>query len=189
MSIRDKDQIEEDHVLWQRVTEKVTPLKSSRRAHGFRQDDLLPPVKSKAPARKNKARPAPAPIKTMVKQPTGLVDLRQGEHAGLDRSTRRKLFRGDVPVSRRIDLHGLTAAQAERQLQHFIADSAHAGHRCVLVITGKGARGDGVLRRYVPDWLKAPSMASVVLAIATARPADGGDGALYVLLRRKRGAP
>ena len=86
-------------------------------------------------------------------------------------------------VDRRVDLHGLTTVNAESKLKQFIETAAYDGCRCVLVITGKGA---GVLRRNVPNWLKRPPLAPHVLALAEARPKDGGDGALYVLLRRKR---
>jgi len=112
------------------------------------------------------------------------VDLRQGERAGIDGRTQRRLFRGDVPVDRRLDLHGLTAARAESRLAQFIETAARDGCRCVLVITGKGA---GILRGHVPDWLKRQPLSPHILALAEARPHDGGSGALYVLLRRKRG--
>jgi DNA-nicking Smr family endonuclease len=110
--------------------------------------------------------------------------LRQGERAGIDGRTQRRLFRGDVPVDRRLDLHGLTAARAESRLAQFIETAARDGCRCVLVITGKGA---GILRGHVPDWLKRQPLSPHILALAEARPHDGGSGALYVLLRRKRG--
>jgi len=110
--------------------------------------------------------------------------LRQGDRAGIDGRTQRRLFRGDVPVDRRLDLHGLSAARAESRLTKFIETAANEGVRCVLVITGKGA---GILRGYVPEWLKRPPLSGLVLALAEARPIDGGGGALYVLLRRKRG--
>ena len=90
---------------------------------------------------------------------------------------------GDVPVDRRLDLHGLTAARAESRLAQFIETAARDGCRCVLVITGKGA---GILRGLVPDWLKRQPLSPYILALAEARPHDGGSGALYVLLRRKR---
>jgi DNA-nicking Smr family endonuclease len=111
------------------------------------------------------------------------VDLRQGDRAGLDGRTQRRLFRGDVPIDRRLDLHGHTAARAQAKLQSFIEDAAYSGCRCVLVITGKGA---GVLQSHVPDWLKRAPLSSLVLALAEARQTDGGSGAFYVLLRRQR---
>ena len=111
------------------------------------------------------------------------IDLREGDRAGLDGRTQRRLSRGDVSIDRRLDLHGHTAAGAEIKLQRFIKDASYAGCRCVLVITGKGA---GVLKGHVPGWLKRPPLTGLVLALAEAHPADGGSGAFYVLLRRLR---
>lgn len=181
------NQSNEDLVLWERVTNNVKPIKSTR----YAQTAPLPSRPPKTAASKAPDKPSKPSPRGALKPPpvpkAAPVDLRSGDHAGLDKSTRRKLFRGDVPISRRLDLHGMTAAQAEQRVTGFIQESTHRGHRCVLIITGKGLKGDGVLRRHVPIWLKKPSLGDVVLAIAEARPADGGAGALYVLLRRKRG--
>jgi DNA-nicking Smr family endonuclease len=111
------------------------------------------------------------------------VDLRRGDRAGIDGKTQKRLFRGEVLLDRRIDLHGLTAANAESRLKYFVETAAYDGCRCLLVITGKG---EGVLRRHVPNWLKQKPLSLYILALAEARPKDGGGGALYVLLRRKR---
>ena len=171
---------DDDTLVWKRLVGSVTayepapapvrakPPPSSRRGK-------KPATPSARPAARAKTAAAPTP-----------VDLRAGEHAGLDRSTHRRLTQGRQPIGARLDLHGLTAAQAERKLVGFIADAETQGCRCVLVITGKGADGSGVLRRLVPLWLKTPPLSSRVLAISAARRADGGDGALYVMLRRRR---
>lgn len=82
----------------------------------------------------------------------------------------------------------MTASQAERRLARFVDQAARTGVRWVLVITGKGSEGEGVLRRLVPLWLKTPPLSGQILAISQARQADGGGGALYVMLRRKRQA-
>ena len=110
--------------------------------------------------------------------------MRHGEKAGIDGSTQRRLFRGDVLIDARLDLHGMTAMRAHKQLIKFIVSAADDGCRCVLVITGKGS---GVLNGHVPTWLKQLPVSPHVLALAEARPKDGGSGAFYVLLRRKRG--
>lgn len=122
----------------------------------------------------------PRSVSSNIESP---VDLRRGEAAGLDGKTKRKLFRGEVPVNRRLDLHGLSAARAQTRLEIFIKQAAFEGCRCVLVITGKGS---GVLRAHVPGWLKRLPLSPLVLALAEAKPSDGGSGALYVLLRRRR---
>jgi DNA-nicking Smr family endonuclease len=184
---------DDDTVLWQRVITEVKPLKSTIELAEFAaifaplSDHLAPPVvKPFGRMQKPPIKPAQPPIaatsSASVKK-ANPVDLRQGERAGIDGRTQRRLFRGDVPVDRRLDLHGLTAARAESQLAQFIETAARDGCRCVLVITGKGA---GILRGHVPDWLKRQPLSPHVLALAEARSHDGGIGALYVLLRRKR---
>ena len=114
----------------------------------------------------------------------------------LDRSTETKFKRGQMVIEGRIDLHGMTQNQAHDALLSFIPNAYHSGKRCVIVITGKGAKrtGDtslleqttGVLRRRTPEWLSTPPLNSYVLKYHKAKPNHGGDGALYVLLRRNR---
>jgi DNA-nicking Smr family endonuclease len=106
--------------------------------------------------------------------------------AGVDRATAERLKRGRYPVEARLDLHGMTQPEAHRALTGFIARSRTAGRRCVLVITGHGRMSGGVLKAAVPRWLAEPGLRPDVLAITPAQPRAGGDGALYVLLRRLR---
>ena len=183
---------DDDMVLWQRVITDVKPLKSNIEMAEFatlfaQSDHLAPPVpKSFGCMQKlqvKPVRPPTAATSSTSGKRANPVDLRQGERAGIDGRTQRRLFRGDVPIDRRLDLHGLTAARAESRLAQFIERAARDGCRCVLVITGKGA---GILRGHVPDWLKRQPLSPHILALAEARPHDGGSGALYVLLRRKR---
>jgi DNA-nicking Smr family endonuclease len=182
MAKKKQGKTEDDAALWGRVTEDIKPLHSARYALNKRPDEEAASIPQK------KKRPPAAIAQTVApsKQKSRPIDLREGDHAGIDRTTRRKLTRGNLPVEARIDLHGHTAEQAQRRLRNFILDSAHTGHRCVLVITGKGIRGEGVLRRHVPLWLKEAPLAGCVLAISNATPQDGGTGAIYVMLRRKR---
>ena len=175
--------LDEDQILWQHVTKRITPLQN--RSQSISSGT---PVKKQAyptnPSLKISKKPLlPMGSSTKILKPLLPVDLRRGDRAGLDGRTRRRLSRGDVPIDRRLDLHGHTAARAEIKLQRFIEDASYAGCRCVLVITGKGA---GVLKGYVPGWLKEAPLSGLVLALAEARPADGGSGAFYVLLRRRR---
>jgi DNA-nicking Smr family endonuclease len=87
----------------------------------------------------------------------------------------------------RLDLHGMTQEEAHRALSHFVARAQEDGLRALLVITGKGGAGrGGVLREAVPRWLEEPLLRGRVLSVAPAQPKDGGGGALYVLLRRRR---
>jgi DNA-nicking Smr family endonuclease len=117
---------------------------------------------------------APAPPRRTAAEP------------GLDRNTARRFERGELPIDRAIDLHGLTQARAHEALDRFVGDSVAAGARMLLIVTGKGKAGEGVLRRQVPEWLRAGPYAGRILRQANARLPHGGDGALYVLLRRNR---
>jgi DNA-nicking Smr family endonuclease len=204
MSARKPDRLadDEDHVLWQRVTALVKPAtQQNRRYSGTNHDNKnhqsdklgaakLSSKRNKALSKSGHAGVATTPTvpktssKTLAK--ASPVDLRAGETAGIDGGTQKRLFRGDVTIDARLDLHGFNAAQAQRKLTQFLGQARLSGYRCILVITGKGARGEGVLRHAVPDWLKRPPLSDLVLAIAQAKPRDGGAGALYVLLRRQR---
>ncbi|MEM1364297.1 MAG: Smr/MutS family protein [Pseudomonadota bacterium] len=104
----------------------------------------------------------------------------------IDRKTKRKLSKGTLGVDARIDLHGMTQDEAHNALIGFIGMSYNRGHRMVLVITGKGLskQGQGILRRAVPRWLVTPPLAHWVNGHDVAASQHGGDGALYVRLRR-----
>ena len=112
---------------------------------------------------------------------------------GLDRHASRRLKQGRLSIEGRLDLHGMTQEAAHRALAQFVLDAAKSGKKCVLVITGKGTRtvseqGSertvGILRSMVPRWLQEPALARLVIGSRAAFPRDGGEGALYVMLRR-----
>ena len=100
-----------------------------------------------------------------------------------------ELARGAVDIDARLDLHGLRQDAAHRALRSFIVGAQSRGARIVLVITGKGRTGEGedagVLRRAVPRWLEAPDLRPLVVGVSVAHRSHGGDGALYVQVRRK----
>lgn len=173
---------DDDKILWQRVTQNLVPMpnKQQKIPHQARARESAKTSAVTNIKPKQISQPATSPTEPVPLTP---VDLRDGTRAGLDGRTQRRLSRGNVSIDRRLDLHGHTAAQAQLILQAFIENAAHSGCRCVLVITGKGA---GVLRGHVPDWLKLKPLSGLVLALAEAQQADGGSGAFYVLLRRRR---
>jgi len=108
---------------------------------------------------------------------------------GLDIKTFQQLKSGSLSVSAHLDLHGMTADQAQDSLLFFIRESYMTGHRCVLIVTGRGHNspgGQAVLRRETEMWLTRDPIKRVVLAFCTAQPKDGGAGALYVLLRKQK---
>jgi DNA-nicking Smr family endonuclease len=145
------------------------------------------PEPATPPAKSPEQRVAPRPP---VRSPPPALPppLTVDRTAGYDRANAERLKRGQHPVEARLDLHGLTQAEAHRALAAFLHDARTAGNRCVLVITGRGNAGGGVLKTAVPRWLDEPALRPHVLAIATAQPRDGGSGALYVMLRRTRSA-
>ncbi|HHB12133.1 MAG TPA: DNA mismatch repair protein MutS [Chromatiales bacterium] len=109
----------------------------------------------------------------------------QFHRPGVRKATLRKLHRGQYAIEAELDLHGCTSTQARAALYDFVRDAAHRGLRCVRVIHGKGRRSGNrgpVLKPAVAGWLRR---CDTVLAYASARPVDGGTGALYVLLRRR----
>lgn len=165
---------DEELALWEWATRGAKPL--AGRA-------------TRAPARKPsgapKAAPRAAPL--TVKSAAALPNLTPGASPGVDRRTAERLHKGRMEIDGRLDLHGMTQAEAHDALAVFLDRAEARGWRCVLVITGKGTRpGGGVLRDAVPRWLNLPSHRARILSFGAARPKDGGDGALYVLLRRRR---
>lgn len=114
----------------------------------------------------------------------------------LDARTDERLRKGQIPIEARLDLHGFRQDEAKSALVQFIQASQKSGKRCVLVITGKGSTraqsddwwGDnpGVLKRQVPEWLSAEHLRPYLLKFVPAQRKDGGEGALYVYLRRNR---
>lgn len=122
-----------------------------------------------------------------------LTPLKAGDVDNIDRRTADKFIRGEFKIERRLDLHGQTEKTAFDLVESFVKKSYLEGCRCVLIITGKGTRKEnddwfdvrGVLKDRVPQWLNTPELRPLILSFCHARPSDGGDGALYVLLRRK----
>ena len=110
----------------------------------------------------------------------------------LDRRTKQRIVRGTDSIDARIDLHGRTQNDAHEALLHFLRRAQADGAKIVLVITGKGTgdatRERGVLRRQVPLWLSLPEFRTHVVGIENAHVSHGGEGALYVRLRKAREA-
>lgn len=108
---------------------------------------------------------------------------------GLDIKTFQQLKAGSLSIAAHLDLHGMTSDQAHESLLFFIRESYLQGHRCVLVVTGRGINspgGQSILRRETETWLTRDPLKRVILAFCTAQPKDGGAGALYVLLRKQK---
>jgi DNA-nicking Smr family endonuclease len=111
----------------------------------------------------------------------------EGRVQGVSQEIVRKLRRGEYAVQGHVDLHGLTREEAKAEVERFLRASRSAGKRCVLVVHGRGMHSKDqvpVLKDALRGWLSTNRFGRHVLAFATARPVDGGGGAIYVLLRR-----
>jgi DNA-nicking Smr family endonuclease len=179
-----------ERALWHEAMRGVTQYRSAGKAAKV----PTPPQKSGTPAAKAAL---PGGNKPAIAQGFDLSpneDTREAAQnvPGVDRRQARRLRRGQLAIEGRLDLHGMTQAEAHRALASFVAKGHAAGKRVLLVVTGKGTRPgtdgspSGVLRRIVPRWLAEPALRPLVLATAAALRRDGGDGALYLLLRRAR---
>jgi DNA-nicking Smr family endonuclease len=170
----------EDLRLWAIVSSTVRPLKPPptppEAATAATSSDIAKSVKTK-PVVKRPDPPAPRPI---------LATKARQAPADVDPNLHRHLARGREALAARIDLHGLTQDAARAALSRFVRRSLDDGWRAVLVITGKGVSGDGVLRRRVPEWLAAPPIREHIAGVSEAHRRHGGEGALYVALKRKR---
>ena len=113
----------------------------------------------------------------------------EGAAVGLDPRLLRRLRQGEFAYQAHLDLHGMTSDEARRVLETFLSRAYHSGKRCVLIIHGRGRNSKDqipVLKSRLTNWLARGQWARLVLAFTSARPCDGGAGALYVLLRRQR---
>jgi DNA-nicking Smr family endonuclease len=167
----------EDRALWKGVTRGIKPLRATPVAEDS--EDL--------PATRAASVPV-APILPLLKQ---LKSKTPPPLAPLGRRMKQRVARGKETIDDRLDLHGYTQAQAHGALRHFLSAAQARGTKLVVVVTGKGGsrRADGegesgVLRRQVPLWLKLPEFRALVVGFETAHRAHGGEGALYVRVRR-----
>lgn len=171
---------DEEEALWNGFVRSITPLRQARNS-------------GKAPA--NPDTPASKPVKAPeVKVRVEPQPAKPPPLAPLGRRLKQRVARGREPIDARIDLHGMTQARAHTALLVFLQRSQADGARTVLVVTGKGSdRGErdpaaprGVLKRQVPLWLSLPEFRSFVGGFEEAHIGHGGQGALYVRLRRPR---
>lgn len=192
---RPRDLFPEEEELWQRVASTAVPM------------HLRPPPR---PLEIHTPPPVPTPrrlvepfqIGGQARRPSTTLDVvpslsERLTHAPLrmDAKIHTHMTRGKLAPEARIDLHGMTVAEAHPRLNGFILDAYAEGMRLVLVITGKGRSGhdqgpipqrQGILKHQVPHWLTMPPIGPLVLQITEAHLRHGGSGAYYVYLRRRR---
>ena len=188
--------------LWNRVTRSVDKVRSKPRVPSH--VDAVDPT----PAAPAPAVPAPAKTNHRPRVPTPAPPLppkaaRPPPLAEFDRRSVRQVASGKVAIDARLDLHGMRQRDARTELHVFLRGAQARGFKTVLIITGKGdtaverdhragAWGKpqrGVLRHSVPQWLGEPELRPVVLSYTSAGTRHGGDGALYVQLRKSRQGP
>lgn len=175
----------EDARLWAHATRDAKPIGDAP-LPDIAADPLAPP--EDAP----EAFDPPPPRLPPMRPATGTVRrhaiLTHGSTADIDKRTAERFKRGEMEIQGRLDLHGLTREAAHGALQGFMRESFERGRRCIIVVTGKGRRsgGEGILRSEVPRWLNETQLRPLILSFSYAQPRDGGEGALYVFLRRER---
>jgi DNA-nicking Smr family endonuclease len=174
---------EEERALWESVAKQVKPL---RKRHRSLKPSMAPiePTSHVAPKAAASAKPV-APVRIVAPPKPSPPPL-----APIGRRERSHLSRGRKEIDARLDLHGMTQMRAHRALFGFLQRAHHDGLTFVLVITGKGKVGAeterGVLRRQVPQWLGLPEFRALVVGFEEAHIGHGGEGALYVRVRRAR---
>ena len=173
-----RDLTPEEQKAWDRVRKSVRPL------HAGRKPKPAPDL-SNAPELKP-AKPEPRSADT-AKPSKSAPPRHRGQTVATpqDRGHDRKVRRGKIDISARFDLHGHTQQSAWSALPAFLQREQARGSRCVIVITGKGKLGEGVLKRNFLHWLELPEARSLVSGYARAHPRHGGSGAFYVFLRRR----
>lgn len=180
MSRRD-DLSPDDRHIWSRVAGSVTPSrpkKAMRIVIGAVEPD---PPPAPHPTGKGKATPRPLQSFSAPAAPQASRSVPEV----LEPRRQRRLSRERDPIEARIDLHGYGRFQAQDALTAFLMGAQARGYRSVLVITGQGRRGGtGVIRGSVHEWLTGPGLRGVVSGFASAARHHGGDGALYVTIRR-----
>ena len=179
----------EDRVLWTTVTKAIQPL----RAKSLHEKPLVPSDHHDDAAEEPKTAPPP-PAKRVKAAPRAVTPAPNKPSpppapplTPLGRRMKQRVARGKERIDARLDLHGYTQDEAHGALLRFLRNANARDARLVLVITGKGRGGEiGVLRRQVPQWLSLPEFRTLVVGFEDAHVAHGGEGALYVRVRRSR---
>ena len=176
---------EEERTLWESVAKQIKPLRKRPRAAKAQEASQVPdtPVAAKPAAPAKPLASAKIPRKSDPPPPAPPL-------APIGRRERSQLSRGRKEIDARLDLHGMTQTRAYGALSGFLRRAHHDGLTFVLVITGKGRMGAeserGVLRRQVPQWLSLPEFRALVVGFEEAHAGHGGEGALYVRIRRAK---
>ena len=164
-----------DVALWRAVVADVRPMRAQK-------SPFPPPIAADSTEETpSGAAPAVPPVAPAA-PPKRLAPI----PVDIDHRTRVKLRRGRLDVEARLDLHGMRQDEAHRALIDFLRRAQAQGAKIAIVVTGKGSSGEsgGVLRRMTPLWLQSPQLRPIVVGFGEAARQHGGEGALYVRLRR-----
>ena len=126
--------------------------------------------------------------KESVNKNTLIADLRDKDNirTGIDKSTLKKIKKGSFQIDNSLDLHGSKLIEAEIKVKNFIRESFKKQQSFLLIITGKGFQGEGKIKRNISLWLNCLEFSKIILAFSNADKKDGGEGAIYVKLRRNK---
>jgi DNA-nicking Smr family endonuclease len=188
---KNKTLSEDDIKVWQELASSVEPISKD-------DEDKYKTL----PDKKNKTKSLPKQKKQLFFQKpdnkkllstSAQKSISHGDVENIDRKTAQNFIKGKMKIEAKLDMHGLTENQAYQKLCSFIENAYQRQKRCVLIITGKGKKAQfwyepqtGILKTAVPKWLNQPPLRNMVLSFSYANRFDGGDGALYVLIKRKR---
>ncbi len=189
---------DEEQALWSGFARSIAPLRQQKKSgKATMSDDRL----ASEPAKPNSREPNSGEPNSGEPRSTKASEVRLQPPAAktpplapLGRRLKQRVARGREPIDARIDLHGMTQARAHAALLGFLQRSQDDGARMALVVTGKGSGGSardstavrGVLKRQVPIWLSLPEFRAFIVGFEDAHIGHGGEGALYVRLRRPR---
>ncbi len=177
-----KRRLTDDEIrLWNRFTTGIEPISKDKHPIVGKPEPKIPDKKEIASSGK------PTAVRKQTQIAPTLPVLDPAKPINTDRRTWQKLTRGQIAIESRLDLHGRTQAEAHDALERFLRTSSARGLRCVLIVTGKGVEGQGILRQMVPRWLEEANNRKSVITYCPAHARHGGGGALYVLIRRLGG--
>jgi DNA-nicking Smr family endonuclease len=180
---------DDDRRLWWRVAQTVEPLPGRRHPDVPRKAETPDPEIDETPVKP--ARRVVAPSAAQRPPAPGPKAVTPGSSADMDRRLAQRFRRGQLAIDARYDLHGMRQREAHAALNAFLAGAQARGCRCILVITGKGQRAPleertGILKAQLPRWLNEAPNRGRILAVTTAQPKHGGEGAFYILLKKLR---
>ncbi|MEM7440957.1 MAG: Smr/MutS family protein [Pseudomonadota bacterium] len=192
MPRKPRDLTADEQALWDKVIRQVARVEKDASIPAPVNTPNKPdPVTEVRPSRiggQSKSKPTEAPKPSFVDRPSQTSP-------NMDRRNFQRLLKGRLDIDGTLDLHGMTADQAQQRLGLFVRNAHSTGQRLLLIITGKGQRADtdefgrprrGVLKAGVPEWLKSGTLSDLILQVTQAHPKHGGGGAYYVYLRRRR---